>query len=66
MRTLLLLVGIIAILMGGLWACQGAGYIHWPPVEPGHFTMVNQKIWIYYGAATAFVGLLLVMFSRRS
>jgi hypothetical protein len=65
MRTLLLLVGIVAILMGGLWAGQGAGYIHWPPPHAGQFTMVDNSIWIYYGGGLALVGLILVFLSRR-
>jgi hypothetical protein len=61
MRTLLLLVGIVAILMGGLWVGQGTGYVHWPASS----FMISQMKWAYYGAALAFVGLLLVIFSRR-
>jgi len=61
MRTLLLLVGIVAILMGGLWVGQGTGYVHWPASS----FMISQMKWAYYGAALALVGLLLVIFSRR-
>lgn len=61
MRTLLLLVGILAILVGGLWVGQGLGYVHWPKTS----FMINEMPWAYRGAALAFVGLLLVYFSRR-
>jgi hypothetical protein len=61
MRTLLLLVGVVAILLGGLWIGQGMGYIHWPASS----FMINQMPWAYRGAALAFVGLLFVYFSRR-
>jgi len=61
MRTILMLVGIIAILMGGLWIGQGTGYVHWPASS----FMISQIQWAYYGAGLAFVGLLLVLFSRR-
>jgi len=65
MRTLVFILGLLAIIAGAFWACQGADIIHWPPPQPGHFTMVAQKNWIYYGGATAVVGLLLVVLSRR-
>lgn len=62
MRTVLMLVGIIAILLGALWVGQGMGYVHWPASS----TMINQMKWAYYGGGLAVVGLLLVIFSRRS
>jgi hypothetical protein len=66
MRTLLLLIGLLAIVAGVFFACQGAGYIHWPPAQPGQFTMVDNSKWIYYGGGIAVVGLLLTYFSRRN
>jgi hypothetical protein len=61
MRTLLLIVGIVAILVGALWVGQGTGYIHWPRTS----FMINQMQWAYGGAVVAFVGLLFVFFSQR-
>jgi hypothetical protein len=61
MKTVLLLIGIVAILVGGLWIGQGLGYIHWPASS----FMINARQWAYYGGGLAFVGLLLVWFSRR-
>jgi hypothetical protein len=61
MRTFLTLVGIVAILIGGLWIGQGLGYVHWPASS----FMINERIWAYYGGGLAIVGLLLVIFSRR-
>ena len=61
MRALLMLVGIAAILVGGLWVGQGLGYVHWPKTS----FMINEMPWAYRGAALAFGGLLLVYFSRR-
>ncbi len=61
MRTLLFLVGIIAILMGGLWVGQGLGYVQWPRES----FMINEVVWAYRGAALAFVGALCVFFSSR-
>ena len=61
MKTALLLVGIVAILVGGLWIGQGTGYIHWPASS----FMINEMPWAYKGAALAVVGLILVIWSRR-
>jgi hypothetical protein len=61
MRTVLLIVGVLAILVGGLWLGQGLGYVHWPASS----FMINQMKWAYYGAGLAVVGLLIVMYSRR-
>ena len=61
MKTLLLIVGIAAVLMGLLWACQGAGYIHWPASS----FMLDQRPWIARGAILAAVGVVLILLSRR-
>ncbi len=49
MKTLMLIVGAIAIAMGLLWAAQGAGYFPYPSSS----FMINNAAWIYYGLATA-------------
>ena len=66
MRTILLIVGILALLAGLVWAGQGMGYITYtlPGMHPSF--MIGDKHWVYYGAGTAVGGLLLIMFSRRS
>ena len=56
MKALLLLLGIVALLAGLLFAGQGAGIIHWP--KTSH--MVNSTEWVLYGAIIAGVGLVLV------
>lgn len=61
MKTVLLAAGILAIALGALWIGQGTGYVHWPASS----FMINQMTWAYRGAVLAFVGLLLVYFSRR-
>jgi hypothetical protein len=61
MRTLLLVIGILALVMGLIWAGQGAGIINWPAAS----TMLKQTQWIYYGGATALGGLALIWLSRR-
>jgi hypothetical protein len=61
MKTLLTIVGIIILAMGLLWIGQGSGYIAWPASS----FMISQTQWIYYGAVTAAVGLLLIIVARR-
>ena len=61
MKTLLLVAGIVAVLMGLLWVGQGAGYVHWPASS----FMIDQRPWIGRGALLAVVGLVLIVVSRR-
>jgi hypothetical protein len=61
MKTLLLVIGVVAILMGLLWIGQGMGYVMWPRSS----FMLQQTQWAYYGAALAVVGLIIVFWSRR-
>jgi hypothetical protein len=61
MRTLLTLIGLIAVFMGLLWIGQGTGYVHWPASS----FMINQMKWAYYGAGLGVAGLLLLMVSGR-
>ena len=61
MKTLMLIVGVLAVALGLLWAGQGAGYIHWPPSS----AMINDVRWTYYGIAAAVIGIGLIWYSRR-
>jgi len=61
MRILLTVIGALALLMGLIWTGQGAGYINWPESS----FMLKQTQWIYYGAATALGGLVLIWLGRR-
>ncbi|HTP93390.1 MAG TPA: hypothetical protein VMJ52_16720 [Xanthobacteraceae bacterium] len=61
MKTLLTIVGIIAMAMGLLWMGQGSGYVAWPASS----FMISQVQWVYYGGGTALIGLLLIIFARR-
>ena len=60
-RTLLLIVGVAATLMGLLWIGQGLGYIHWPASS----FMLDQRPWADRGAVLAVVGLVCIIVGRR-
>ena len=61
MKTLLLILGIAALLMGLLWIGQGTGVIQWPSSS----FMLDQRPWALRGAALAVFGLALIIVSRR-
>ena len=61
MKTLLLIVGIAALLMGLLWIGQGTGLIQWPASS----FMLDQRPWALRGAVLAVVGIVLILLSRR-
>lgn len=61
MKTLLTLFGMIVLLAGLLFVGQGSGYIPWPAES----FMISETKWIYYGAAIAAVGILLIIIARR-
>ena len=62
LRQLKFLGGIIAILLGLLWAGQGSGTFPYPSASP----MINQSQWILYGALLVVVGFVLMWWARRS
>jgi uncharacterized membrane protein len=61
MRTLLLILGLIALAFGLLWIGQGTGMIDWPASS----FMIRQIQWAGYGAALAGLGLVLIWQSKR-
>ena len=61
MKTLLLILGIAALLMGLLWIGQGTGVIQWPASS----FMLDQRPWATRGAILAVVGVVLVFLARR-
>jgi hypothetical protein len=61
MKTLLRIAGVIAIIMGLLWAAQGAGYFPYPASS----FMINNVMWVYYGIATAVAGIGLMLIAQR-
>lgn len=61
MRSLALVVGVGALLMGLLWVGQGAGLIHWPASS----FMIDERPWITRGAVLALLGVVLIFVARR-
>jgi hypothetical protein len=61
MKTLLTLIGVVVLLAGLVFIGQGSGYFPYPASS----FMVNQTIWIYYGAALAIAGLVLMIIVKQ-
>ena len=60
-RVLLLIVGILALLVGLLWIGQGLGIIQWPASS----FMLDQRPWVWRGAALALAGAVAIWRARR-
>jgi len=61
MKSVLLIIGIAAVLMGLLWIGQGTGLVHWPASS----FMIDQRPWVGRGVILAVVGLILIVVSRK-
>jgi hypothetical protein len=61
MKVALLILGLLALLVGLLWAGQGAGLVHWPASS----FMIDRRPWVARGALLAIVGLALILWSQR-
>ena len=61
MKTVLLVGGLLAILIGLVWIDQGTGYVNWPRSS----FMISQIQWAYYGTVLAVGGLILIWLGRR-
>jgi len=61
MKSVLLIVGLAALLMGLLWIGQGTGFVHWPASS----FMIDQRPWVARGGILAVVGLILIVAARR-
>ena len=57
-RTVLTAVGVIALLIGGVFAGQGLNLI------PGSF-MTGDRTWLYIGLIIAVVGVILIVIGLR-
>ena len=61
MRTLVAFLGIILLIAGVVFMGQGSGYFPYPTES----FMISQTRWIYYGAAIAIVGALILISALR-
>lgn len=61
LRNLVLIVGLLLLLSGLIWAAQGAGIFPYPRES----FMVGARPWIGYGVATAMLGAALIIVSRK-
>ena len=61
MKSVLLIIGVAAVLMGLLWIGQGTGLVHWPASS----FMIDQRPWVSRGVILAVVGLVLIAVSRK-
>ncbi|MCI4656699.1 hypothetical protein [Cryobacterium zhongshanensis] len=57
-RIALITVGVIAVILGGVWAGQGMNLI------PGSF-MTGSRMWLSIGLIVAIVGVILIMLGLR-
>jgi hypothetical protein len=57
-RTIVLIIGALAVLVGGVWIGQGAGFIK------GSF-MTGSPTWLAIGLLCVVVGLFLIWLSVR-
>ncbi len=61
MKAIMLVLGIVVLAAGVLFALQGGGIVHWPPES----TMLDQREWIARGGVIALIGLALIAAARR-
>lgn len=61
LKGIMAIVGIAAILMGGLWILQGLDIVRWPESS----FMLGDRVWTRNGVILAIVGVLLVLFARK-
>jgi hypothetical protein len=61
MQTLLTIIGAVLLIAGLVFVGQGSGYFPYPASS----FMISQTRWIYYGAAIAVVGVIVLIVARR-
>jgi len=60
-RIVLFVLSVLVVLVGLIWAGQGAGYIRYPE----NSFMIDQSPWILRGGLVALCGVIGVWLSRR-
>lgn len=61
LKAVMAIVGVAAILMGGLWMLQGLDIIRWPASS----FMLGDTTWTRNGAILAIAGAVLVWLGRK-
>ena len=61
LKILLTILGVLMVLMGGLWIGQGLNIIKWPETS----FMIGVPQWSWNGMGLAIAGLVLIWLSRR-
>ena len=61
LKMLLTILGVLMVLMGGLWIGQGLNIIKWPETS----FMIGVPQWSWNGMGLALVGIALIWWSRR-
>ncbi|MBO9696435.1 MAG: hypothetical protein J7499_09565 [Sphingopyxis sp.] len=61
LKGIMAIVGIAAILVGGLWVLQGLDIVRWPASS----FMLGDTTWTRNGAILAVVGVVLVWLARK-
>ncbi|GGD76338.1 hypothetical protein [Croceicoccus mobilis] len=61
LRTVFTIIGVVVLVMGGLWTLQGLGLVMWPASS----FMLGQRQWATYGVITMAVGVILIWLARR-
>ena len=61
MQSLLTVIGIILAIAGLVFMGQGSGYFPYPAES----FMISQTRWIYYGAAIAIAGLVILIVALK-
>jgi hypothetical protein len=64
MKLLLRIVGVLAIIAGGIWILQGLNILP-PGTFLSHSFMMGQRVWAYYGVAVAVLGVLILFWAGR-
>jgi membrane protein implicated in regulation of membrane protease activity len=60
-KGIIAMIGIAAILMGGLWILQGLDIVRWPASS----FMLGDTTWTRNGIVLAVVGVVLIWFGRK-
>ena len=61
LKTIVLVLGVLMLLMGGLWIGQGLNIIRWPADS----FMIGVPQWSWNGMFLALGGLVLIGLARR-